>query len=53
MERYTAFKQIDTAEDETIYWNEEVELCPDAMYMKLTGRKPEEVLPRLKSTIPA
>jgi hypothetical protein len=23
------------------------------MYMKLTGRKPEEVLPRLKSTIPA
>jgi len=27
-----------------------VELCPDATYLKLTGKSPEEAFPNLKST---
>jgi hypothetical protein len=28
-------------------WPGEIDLCPDALHMKLTGKKPEEVFPAL------
>lgn len=28
-----------------IMWGDEIELCPDAVYMQLTGKRPEEVFP--------
>ena len=44
-----AFENVRTAEDGAIRWTEEVELCPDATYFKLTGKTPEEVFSTLKS----
>lgn len=41
------FKQVNIGEDGAVYWNEEVELCPDALYLKLTGKKPEQAFPKL------
>lgn len=32
-----------------IAWNEQVELCPDSAYLKITGKKPEELFPTWKS----
>lgn len=32
-----------------IQWGPEIEICPDAMYLRLTGKLPEEVFPTLKS----
>lgn len=29
-------------------WGDDIELCPDAIYMRLTGKSPEEVFPALK-----
>lgn len=46
---YATFERVRIAEDGVIYWNEEVELCPDATYLKLTGKTPEETFPKLKS----
>jgi hypothetical protein len=43
------WKNVRIAEDGAIRWIEEVELCPDATYLKLTGKPPEEVFPNLKS----
>jgi len=31
-----------------IRWNEEIELCPDAVYLRLTGKTPEQLFPQLK-----
>lgn len=31
-------------------WSEDLELCADTLYMKLTGRTPEEVFPGLRET---
>lgn len=44
------WKNVRIAEDGAILWSEEVELCPDATYLKLTGKSPEEAFPNLKST---
>ena len=30
-----------------VAWGDEIDLCPDALYMQLTGKSPEEVLPGL------
>jgi hypothetical protein len=44
------WKNVRIAEDGAIRWSEDVELCPDATYLKLTGKSPEEAFPKLKST---
>ena len=31
----------------SIAWNEDIELCPDSIYLELTGKKPEELFPRI------
>ena len=33
----------------TIRWSEDAELCADAVYLEITGRDPEEVLPGLRA----
>lgn len=44
------WKNVRIAEDGAIRWSEDVELCPDVTYLKLTGKSPEEAFPKLKST---
>jgi hypothetical protein len=36
-----------------IAWNEELELCPDAVYLRLTGKTPEDLFPALKTSVDA
>ena len=32
-----------------VAWGDEIDLCPDALYMQLTGKSPDEVLPGLSA----
>ena len=43
---YAAFERVRIADDGAIYWNEEVELCPEATYLKLTEKQPEDIFPK-------
>jgi len=36
-----------------VAWDEDIDLCPDALYMRLTGKTPEELFPKLKSRVNA
>jgi len=42
------FEAVHVGSSRQIQWREEIELDPDALYMRLTGKKPEEVFPLLK-----
>ncbi len=44
---YTAFQGVHVGRSGEIAWNDEVELCPDSLYLTLTGKTPEEVFPSL------
>jgi hypothetical protein len=44
------WKNVRIAEDGAIRWSEDIELCPDATYLKLTGKSPEEAFPNLASS---
>jgi Protein of unknown function (DUF2442) len=47
---YTAFQGVHLGSSGEIAWNDEVELCPDSIYLKLTGKTPEDVFPNLVRT---
>ena len=47
---YTAFQNVYLGPNGEIAWSDEVELCPDSIYLKLTGKTPEEVFPNLTRT---
>ena len=42
------FQQVRLAEAGHPEWPGGLDLCPDALYMQLTGKRPEEVFPSLK-----
>ena len=46
---YNAFQKVYIGEHGEIAWSEEVDLCPDSMYMKITNRTPEELFPSLRA----
>lgn len=49
-ERLTDPDQFGTAyvtDSGDVAWGEDLELCADTLYMKVTGQKPEEVFPGL------
>jgi len=31
-------------------WGDKIDLCPDALYLQLTGKKPEDLFPNLSSS---
>jgi hypothetical protein len=43
-----AFAQVRIGPSGELVWNDQVDLCPDALYLKVTGKKPEEVFPALR-----
>lgn len=44
-----AFERVRLGEYGQLAWNDDIELCPDALYLQLTGQTPEQVFPRLQA----
>lgn len=42
------FEQVILTDDGHPEWPGEIDLCPDALYMRLTGKRPEDVFPALR-----
>ena len=43
----TFFESVRINSYDEVAWGDEIDLCPDALYMQLTGKSPDEVLPGL------
>ena len=41
------FEQVRLAEAGHPEWPGEIDLCPDSLYLRLTGKKPEDIFPAL------
>ena len=46
------FQKVHIGDHREIKWNDEIELCPDSLYLKLTGKTPEELFPKLRREQP-
>ena len=42
------FAGVHIAAGDGIAWSEELDLCPDALYLQITGKSPEDIWPALK-----
>ena len=43
------FDQVHIGPGGSIAWDDEIDLCPDTLYMEISGKRPEEVFPNLKT----
>src|SRR5256885_839012 len=41
------FEQVSITPQGAVEWPQEIDLCPDALYMQLTGKSAEEIFPAL------
>lgn len=48
LQKSTKFQKVFISESGAISWGNEIELCADALYLKLTGKKPEELFPQIQ-----
>ena len=44
------FEDVHIDESGALTWRGDLDLCPDDLYLRVTGKAPEEVFPNLKST---
>ena len=45
-----AFEKVLIGPGGAVCWSDEVDLCPDALYLEITGKSPEDVFPSLKAS---
>jgi len=48
---YAHFEKVYIGDNNQIAWSEEIDLCPDALYLKITGKAPEEIFPSLRTKL--
>jgi len=48
---YREFQKARIGSGGEIAWNDQVDLCPDAIYLKITGKQPEDIFPKLRELI--
>jgi hypothetical protein len=44
-----AFENVRIGPSGELVWGDQVDLCPDSLYLKATGKKPEDLFPSLRS----
>jgi len=42
------FEQVRIGSAGELLWGDKVDLCPDSLYLKVTGKKPEDLFPALR-----
>ena len=45
---HSAFERVRIGASGELIWDDQVDLCPDALYLKVTGKRPEDLFPALR-----
>ena len=45
---YEEFKQVQIGSTGELIWSDQIDLCPEAIYLDITGKHPEMLFPVLK-----
>jgi hypothetical protein len=43
------FEQVVVTSEGAVEWPGEIDMCPDALYMRMTGKRPKELFPALRN----
>jgi len=50
-EDYGEFEKVYIGPGGELAWGDQIDLCPDAMYLRVTGKSPEDLFPKLREMI--
>jgi hypothetical protein len=50
-ERPGVFEQVAVTSEGAVEWPGEIDMCPDALYLRMTGKTPEELFPSLRNRL--
>ena len=45
------FEQVAVTSEGAVQWPGEIDMCPDALYLRMTGKKPEDLFPSLRNRL--
>jgi len=45
---YREFQKVHIGPGSEIAWTDQIDMCPDAIYLKITGKGPEGLFPKLQ-----
>jgi hypothetical protein len=45
------FANVKATEYGAVAWGDEIDLCPDTLYLRITGKTPEDLFPALRDTV--
>jgi hypothetical protein len=48
---YQEFEKVHIGPGGEIAWSDQIDMCPDAIYLRITGKKPEELFPKLQELV--
>ena len=48
---YNAFQNVKIGSSGELLWNDQVDLCPDSLYLQITNQEPEDLFPSLKRKV--
>jgi hypothetical protein len=48
---YSAFEQVYIGSEGQIAWSDTIDICPDTVYMTITGKTPEQLFPNLTTEV--
>jgi len=43
-----AFNDVRIGPSGALVWDDDIDLCPDALYLEVTGKQPDELFPAIK-----
>lgn len=44
----SVFESVRIGTDGELVWGEQIDLCPDSLYLRVTGKTPEDIFPALR-----
>jgi len=47
---HKVFEQVHISSSGVPSWDDDIDICPDALYLQITGKTAEQVFPKLKTT---
>ncbi len=48
---YREFQKVHIGPGGEIAWTDQIDMCPDAIYLRITGKRPEELFPKLQEMV--
>jgi hypothetical protein len=45
---YEEFRKVKIGDTGELIWQDKIDLCPDSLYLKVTGKKPEDLFPAIQ-----